>query len=155
MITYQDVADYFIAAGNMFDDVVTNQRLQKLVYYTQAWHFANYQRPLFKAEFHAGIHGPIIPELYRQYKNHDRRIPLDIITMYEVGSRLDKDTLDWLGEIRDAYMHFTEYELERMVKVEDPWRRARTDLWHNEPSNKIISEHIMMKYYSYLRELEN
>ncbi len=64
-------------------------------------------------------------------------------------------TLDWLGEVRDAYMHFTEYELERMVKAEDPWRRARIDVRHNEPSDKIISEHTMMKYYSYLRELED
>lgn len=70
MYTYNDIADYFIAVSNSTHDLITNLRLQKLVYYAQAWHLAIYQEPLFSEDFQAWVHGPVIPQLYTQYKEY-------------------------------------------------------------------------------------
>ena len=45
-----------------------NLKLQKLVYYAQAWHLALRDVPLFEEDFEAWVHGPVIPALYQEYK---------------------------------------------------------------------------------------
>lgn len=71
-ITYMDVADFFLAFANECGDFMSNLRLQKLVYYAQAWHLANYDTPLFEEDFEAWIHGPALPALYHHYEGYGR-----------------------------------------------------------------------------------
>jgi Uncharacterized phage-associated protein len=40
MVTPLQIAEFFIAFANITGDLITNLKLQKLVYYTQAWHLA-------------------------------------------------------------------------------------------------------------------
>jgi uncharacterized phage-associated protein len=47
------VADYFLWSARECGDLLTNLRLQKLVYYAQAWFLALYDEPLFDGEFEA------------------------------------------------------------------------------------------------------
>ena len=67
-ITHRDVAEYFLALANETGGTITNLKLQKLVYYAQAWHLANFDKPLFDAKFEAWVHGPVIPGLYEEYR---------------------------------------------------------------------------------------
>src|SRR5665213_2316970 len=41
-------------------------KLQKLVYYCQAWHLVWDGVPLFKARIEAWANGPVVPKLYQQ-----------------------------------------------------------------------------------------
>ena len=41
------VADYFLTFCREHGDYLTNLKLQKLVYYAQAWHLALKKKPLF------------------------------------------------------------------------------------------------------------
>ena len=61
MASVFDVANWFLSKGS-----VTHKKLQKLCYYSQAWHCALYDgTPLFAERIEAWVHGPVIPELYR------------------------------------------------------------------------------------------
>ncbi|MBW4622042.1 MAG: DUF4065 domain-containing protein [Cyanosarcina radialis HA8281-LM2] len=74
-----DVASYFIDLANKTGNTVNNLKLQKLVYYSQAWHLAIHGTPLFEEDFQAWIHGPVIPELKHpgiKLEEIYRRIPL-------------------------------------------------------------------------------
>ena len=45
-------------------------KLQKLVYYSQAWSLVWDDRPLFKDRIEAWANGPVIPNLYRAHRGH-------------------------------------------------------------------------------------
>jgi putative zinc finger/helix-turn-helix YgiT family protein len=50
-------------------DVITPLKLQKLVYYAQAWFTAYFGKPLVTENCQAWIHGPVFPELYNYFKD--------------------------------------------------------------------------------------
>ena len=66
--TQYRIEDYFIALSNSVQSLITNMKLQKLMYYAQAWHLAVIGDELFSDDFQAWIHGPVIPALYDKYK---------------------------------------------------------------------------------------
>ena len=46
----------------------TTMKLQKLVYYCQAWSLAWDDKPLFDEDFEAWANGPVCPELFKHHK---------------------------------------------------------------------------------------
>ncbi len=64
------VAKWFINRTNReAGDVITHLKLQKLVYYAQAWYLANFNRPLFDEDMQAWTHGPVVPSLWKEYRD--------------------------------------------------------------------------------------
>jgi uncharacterized phage-associated protein len=58
-----DVAQYILSRkGEM-----TSWKLQKLVYYSQAWSLVWDERPLFPERIEAWANGPVSPDLYAQH----------------------------------------------------------------------------------------
>ncbi len=65
VVDVDDVADAVLsAAGPM-----TAKKLEKLVYYSQAWHLAWHRRPLFPETIEAWALGPVIRHLYDQHRH--------------------------------------------------------------------------------------
>ena len=46
---------------------LTAMKLQKLVYYAEAWNLAWDGEPLFSENFEAWANGPVVPELYQRH----------------------------------------------------------------------------------------
>jgi uncharacterized phage-associated protein len=138
-----DIANYFICLANQTNATVSNLKLQKLVYYAQAWHLAIHQIPLFEADFQAWIHGPVIPELYQKYKHFSWQPIVDTASPV-----LDAETLSFLDEVADEYLTCDAYELEQMTQIEAPWNQARVGLLPDAPSNAMIEKAWMKEYYS-------
>lgn len=62
--TVFDVAEYILEQyGEM-----TAMKLQKLVYYCQAWHLAWDGEPLFRESIEAWANGPVVPALYEAHR---------------------------------------------------------------------------------------
>ena len=55
-----DVADYILAKKG----TMSAMKLQKLVYYAQAWHLVWEDKELFPEEIQAWANGPVVPSLY-------------------------------------------------------------------------------------------
>ena len=53
-----DVALYFIKKGVDEKNPITNKKLQKLVYYSQAWSLVLNNEKLFNEKIEAWVHGP-------------------------------------------------------------------------------------------------
>ena len=59
-----DVAAYILEkCGRM-----STWRLQKLLYYCQAWHLVWADRPLFPERIEAWANGPVVREVYERHK---------------------------------------------------------------------------------------
>ena len=66
-VTVFDVAAY-ILANQPKSRPITAWKLQKLVYYCQAWSLVWDEQPLFKEKILAWANGPVVKELYEQHK---------------------------------------------------------------------------------------
>lgn len=151
MINYTEISDYFISLSNYYGDLITNLKLQKLIYYAQAWNLAINEEPIFKEDFEAWVHGPVMPELYNEYKafRWNPIIREDLIEekCIEIHNSFPSNLQELLDDIVEEYFSLSAYELERMTHAEDPWKNARVGLSMDEPSNNIIKKEWMKKYY--------
>ena len=66
-----DVAEYILgkhAVEHPDNPEMTTMKLQKLIYYCQAWSLAWDGDPMFPEEFEAWASGPVVPTLYEIHR---------------------------------------------------------------------------------------
>ena len=65
MNSIHDITDYIILRVKSEDRFASliNLKLQKLLYYVQAWSYGINKKPMFDGEFEAWIHGPVNREI--------------------------------------------------------------------------------------------
>src|ERR1700730_1790883 len=150
--SYTKISDYFIALSNETGSLISNLKLQKLVYYADAWHLANYGRPLIQEDFQAWVHGPAIPSLYGEYKQFGwKPIIREDLTqekLYELLKDFPKPTMDLLNLVTEEYFGLSAFELEKLTHNEEPWLKTRQGLTDDQPSERIIDKNLMRDYYS-------
>src|SRR5580704_766118 len=108
------VAERIISLSHGYQNPVTNLKLQKLLYYAQAWYLALYKTPLFDDEFQAWVHGPVIPDIFRRYR-HYKWTALPI----EFSSDAGYEFQPHLEEVWKVYGGFTAFDLERLTHSEE------------------------------------
>lgn len=155
IISSSELSSYFILFGSSVGDPITNLRLQKILYYSQAWHLAINKKPLFNDDFEAWVHGPVIRRLYGVYKGYGYNPIVTLEGEEHVEKELKKmkkdfgeELVDFLEDIIVEYFKFAAFELEQMVHKEDPWIKARVGLPPDELCINIIKKEWMRDYYS-------
>lgn len=146
-VSVHAVADYFIQrVDREAGDDITHLKLQKLLYYAQAWHLAMHGKPLFRNTIEAWLHGPVIREVYDRFR-HLSWNPIPAGETLENSVRLDDATRAFLDEVWDVYGQYSAKKLEQMTHEEDPWLHARRGVFPANPSQRPISEEVMATYY--------
>jgi uncharacterized phage-associated protein len=141
------ISDYFVLKSTEVGRPITNKKIQKLAYYSQAWHLVfNDGSGLFDDPIEAWMHGPAIRNLWHKYKKCGyqpiRSVPSTI--------SIDDDTKSLLDEIWRVYgKHDAEY-LETLTHSEAPWLNARGGLETDTSSSIVIKNQDMRQYYSTL-----
>jgi Uncharacterized phage-associated protein len=149
MITARTVAQFFLAFANDCQELITNLKLNKLVYYAQAWHLALFNEPLFDDQIEAWVHGPVVPVLYSEYRGYRYRPILDNdLDLGEIKQNFSSRQQELLDDIIEIYFPKTAYELEQLTHSEDPWIHARKGLAPDALSQNIISPESMQRYYA-------
>jgi uncharacterized phage-associated protein len=143
LLTAREIADYLIWLAHEHGSFISNLKLQKLLYYAQAWHLAVFNRPLFADQLEAWVHGPVVPSIYRRYKSYGFR---NIDEPVEAPA-LPEGTVRFLRELAEGYLGIDAYALELMTHKEDPWLKARGDLPPNRASKAKIAERDMLSYF--------
>lgn len=87
--TARQVADYVIAFLAEHGDPTTNLKLQKLLYYSQAWYLALYDLPLFDDRIEAWVHGPVVPPVYGAFKGKEWQ-PIVPMAMPKLPEKADQ-----------------------------------------------------------------
>jgi uncharacterized phage-associated protein len=149
---YNIISDYFIALSNETQSLITNLKLQKIVYYAQAWHLAIIGKELFKEDFQAWVHGPVIPELYYTYKEFGWkpiiREDLKPAILSRIKKEFPEETKKLLEDVTYEYFGLPTFELERLTHNEFPWMITRNGLPADEPSDRVIQKSLIKKYYA-------
>ncbi|HYH80017.1 MAG TPA: type II toxin-antitoxin system antitoxin SocA domain-containing protein [Longimicrobium sp.] len=139
------IANWFLAnIGREAGDLITHLKLQKLVYYAQAWSLVGRGQPLFEEDFQAWAHGPVAPSLFRAFRDYGMApIPAPASV-----PRLDEETVELLTEVLDVYGEHSAKKLEQLTHRELPWREARGDLPDEARSDSVITKAAMQRYYT-------
>ncbi len=140
--TASDIAKFLITSFQKQNVEISNLKLQKLLYYTQAWHLALYGQPLFQDPIQAWVHGPVVPSVFREYKEYAWR-PISKKLKIETPNNVAFH----LNEVIRVYKGFDAPTLERMTHQETPWKETRGTLSPDEPSNREITQESMKKYF--------
>ena len=144
MYTALEVADWFRGAVDRGSgDSLTHLKLQKLVYYAQAWSLALLNRPLFEEELQAWAHGPVAISVWHAFKDHG----WEALPAPEEMPEFDDETTELLRDVHRSYGEHSAKKLEDLTHGEDPWLRARGDLPAEAKSNAIISREHMARFY--------
>lgn len=128
---------------------ITNKKLQKLLYVAQC--YSIYQNKLGKypdkrllnQKFEAWVHGAVIPEVYRLYRDFGYNNIEEDLSQERV-SRIEQELKDHMREILEEVWKkcgkLDASYLEAVNHRDKAWLSARGDAEENEISNNVISE---------------
>jgi len=148
MVNIFDVVKYIINKKNN----ITAMKLQKLVYYCQAWSIVWDSKPLYKENIEAWVNGPVVRELYKKHKGMYEIKKDSSIANLGDASKLNENQIETIDAVIKYYGDRSSQWLSDLTHKEDPWRKAREGLLDGERGNKIISLASLEEYYSSLSE---
>jgi uncharacterized phage-associated protein len=135
-----------VAAGvlRILGQKTTAMTLEKLVYYVQAWHLADFGEPAFSDEIQAWKQGPVVRTLYDTHRGvyFVRDWPSGNVA--RLSQELQK-TIEWVVK---SYGHMSAEKLSRMTHAEVPWIVAREGTADTDRSNAPIEHSVMRSYYA-------
>ncbi len=121
---------------------ISTMKMQKLVYYSQAWNVAITGQRLFPEDFQAWANGPVCRPLFNRHRG------------YFSVSHWDGDPSK-MNEFDDAiitlvvnkYGPLSAGQLSALTHSEDPWKLARVGLPDGAYSEDVITTDSMRDYY--------
>jgi len=137
---------------------LTHLKLQKVLYYLQAWGLAYANAPLFNNEPQAWVNGPVYREVYERFRNQ-RDEPIvrggaiceedaaglaQALQSIDLGQKAD----GLIEAILEEYMPKSAGELVYKTHRERPWKEARAGLGTFETGTNPITHEAMRSYYS-------
>lgn len=136
-----DIANKLLAkaADVCGGDLMSNMKLQKMLYYEQGFHLAAFGTPLFEEDIEAWMYGPVVPSVYEHFKSHgaggiepETKSPIE----------LSDDEEYMFNDVFDAYIDFSAYGLMRKTHGEFPWRKTTTG------AGNVISHDKMIDFFN-------
>src|SRR5688572_14945255 len=117
----RQIADWFIARAAQDRAILTQMKLQKLVYIAHGWNLALYGEPLLVERVEAWKWGPVIRSLYRDFADYGS----NPIVAKSPKPQLDSQTEDLLEQIWKIYGGFNAIQLSAMTHASNtPWQEA-------------------------------
>jgi uncharacterized phage-associated protein len=142
MAKVHDVAAYIISKLRNVDAM----KLQKLLYYSQAWSLVWDSRPLFSSKIEAWANGPVVREVFKAYQGQYK------VSEAKFGNKaalnpVEKKTVD---SVLKFYGPKTGFYLSQLTHKERPWREARVGLAPGDLGDQEITLAAMRDYYGSL-----
>ena len=138
-----DVASYILKQHG----TMTTWKLQKLIYYCQAWSLIWDDDELFPEEIEAWANGPVVRRLYSYHRNDYR---ISSVGNRGNHSKLNSDQRDTIDAVLAGYGDKSPQWLSDLTHMEDPWKDARHNVPDGKRSSKVIPKADLAEYYGSL-----
>lgn len=126
---------------------ISTMKLQKLVYYSQAYNLVCFDMPLFSEKIEAWVNGPVVPKLYETHKRQSVVGASDLVLSCPSGEVSDQE-ISSIEHVISCLGSYNGVELSQLTHSEDPWKDARIGLQVNERSQNIITIEKIKEFYS-------
>jgi len=150
--TANGVADYLLWFAKEHGDLLTPLKLQKLMFYADAWHMVmNEGEELIAEPFEAWVHGPVHRDTYSRFSAHRwNAIPCDAVKP-DISPALEK----FLNDVYTVFGGFSAYELEQLTHQEAPWKAARGNLAPDATCTTPIDKGLTRSFYTEMSRTEH
>lgn len=154
----EDVAIYFLNYFFKKGLQINHLKLQKILYYFQAWHLVYFKSPFFEDVPEAWVNGPVYRKIYNIFKEwklyENFRVLEKYIPQFEIlfndaekKLSLSPEQLEFIDSLIIHYGTMTPDRLVMLTHSEGPWCDARNGLGLFEYSQQKISHESMENYY--------
>lgn len=148
MYKVEEIAKWFVRRAQYdydfgySDEMLSNLKLQKLLYYAQGCVFAITGVPLFEEEIQAWANGPAVPIVYHQYEKcveseKSYTEGFSRVTFDETDN--GKTISDILESVYTEFGQFSDWRLREIVQNEKPWKETA--------KNQAISTELIRSYF--------
>jgi uncharacterized phage-associated protein len=143
MASVHDVAAYILERR----ESMSSMKLQKLVYYSQAWHLVWDDEPLFADRITAWANGPVVYELFDLHRGK-----FSVSAPWPAGdsSQLSQSERETIDIVLRNYGDLSGRQLSALTHSEGPWRSARQGLSDTARSSEEITQSSMAAFYGAL-----
>lgn len=158
----RDVSHYIIVYSNERDYGVSNLKLQKLLYFVQAFFLINDFPPCFDEKIEAWDFGPVVPEVYREYKRYggmdiptiDYYVKFDKKNIWNTeriyyDDIISDDDKEMIQAVVDKFAHCSATFLVNLTHNQDPWINAYVNGQRNEITKEDIKRYFDCKLCKY------
>ena len=141
-----DVAKYILEKQGP----ITTMKLQKLVYYSQAWSLVWDEKRLFNEKIEAWACGPVVRELYEEHRG------VFLISGLEKGSidNLKPEEQETINAVLQTYGDKSAQWLSDLTHMEQPWAEARKGIPSGQNCEEEITLSSLEEYYGSLTDGE-
>lgn len=138
MATVHDIAAYILARLSP----MSAMKLQKLVYYAQAWMLVEWDEQLFEAPILAWAHGPVVYELFERHRGRF------VVRSWDGdASQVQPHQRDMIDRVLARYGPLSAEDLSALTHSEQPWLQARGGLPDDTRGYRKISADAMRAFY--------
>lgn len=139
MYNVLDVANYIISYCKERGFVMSNLKLQKVLYFVQAEFLVSKKSPCFKEAIEAWAFGPVVPEVYHMYKVFGSS---NIIgESFESGASISQSDRELINGMVEACSRYSASDLVTMTHNQAPWQNAYQKYYNNIISIDSIEEY--------------
>ena len=121
------------------EELMTNLKLQKMLYYEQGFHLAYFGTPLFDDDIEAWQYGPVVPFVYNYFKKNGANGLVPDGNLYAFSNQKEKELFD---EVFRVYGKYSAIGLMNMTHNEKPWKSAGTPCVGN-----VISQDSLKSFF--------
>lgn len=119
-----DIANKLLVMSEEAGELMTNMKLQKMLYYQQGFHLAYFGTSLFEDEIEAWMYGPVVPKVYNSYKQFGKEC---LVGDKEKVIPLQEEQEEALfAEVMRVYGKYSAIGLMEMTHEEMPWKSTPT-----------------------------
>jgi uncharacterized phage-associated protein len=131
MYSVFDIAKYIIKKCNDERHIITNLKLQKILYYIQGYFLRGFGKPAFFESIYAWPYGPVVPDIYFRYNIYRASNIID--NDNNMNYHFDLKEQAYIDKIIDRCISMSANELVEQTHREDPWRKTvSSDLIYRE-----------------------
>lgn len=132
---------------------MSHLKLQKLLFYCDAYCLAYFGQELIVDQFEAWVHGPVSRKVFNELKGqavlytdvaYSETPGMDVDAEF---AKLTTDQQALIKDVLDQLASWTGLELERATHNERPWQLARVGYDDAQPCHEIISKEETARFY--------
>lgn len=145
-----DVAKYILHKCTFDGDLITNLKMQKILYYVSVWNLVKTKQHCFKYKFQAWPNGPVYPTVYKKLSKYGASpIGEDFLNfkdendLISLKSDLGDNFVSLIDKVYEKYGTKSAFELVALTHSEAPWKNAITK---NGAHKEISDDDILMTY---------
>lgn len=133
------IANWFISRATQDEKIIDLIKLMKIVYIANGWHLEITGRPLISNTIEAWSSGPIIPSLYKAFKDQGVEVRT---TDLRFSSSVNNRVAGFLEEIFSIYGALSTHQLRKYTcALDGPWHTTlmKSGLYMPIPNSVILA----------------